>query len=172
MNVRLKYTKPIMKGKSKMPKIPKKWMQNASTGGAEYVDRILKAGKYKIDVRKAWVDKASTGNECIVLSIDVLEGTSVSKIYDRLWFTELAAFKIHNFCKMAGFDDIIKTGGDLKADRCIGVRGIAEIVIEDATGDYPERNVISNYQSQDTPRKPAAGADSNKSISEDDDLPF
>lgn len=155
-----------------MPKIPKKWMENASSRGAEYVDRILKAGKYKIDIRKAWVDKASTGNECIVLSIDVLDGTSVTKIYDRLWFSEAAAFRIHNFCKMAGFDDIIKTGGDLKAERCVGVTGIAEIAIEAATSDYPERNIISNYQSQDKPIKAAADSDANDAGETDIDIPF
>ena len=165
MNVLLKYTKPITKGISNMPKIPKSWMQNASSGGMEYVDRILKQGKYEIDVRKAWTEKASTGTECIVLSIDVKDGMSVAKVYDRLWFTDKAAFKIHNFCKMAGFDE-------LKAESCIGVIGIAEVAIEEANGDYPERNIISNYQSKDVPQKPDADNEAKKSNSDDDDLPF
>jgi len=152
-----------------MPKIPKSWMKKAGADGSNYSDDILNAGKYSFLVTKAWEETASTGNECIALSLDVTVGTTTYKIYDRLWFTEAAAFKIHAFCKAAGLAKIIADGGVLSCEDCVNVKGMADVAIEDATSQYPERNVVANYLAIDEagPVTPEDGV-----TTDEPDIPF
>lgn len=144
-------------------------MKKAGADGSNYSDDILNAGKYSFIVTKAWEETASTGKECIALSLDVVVGTTTYKIYDRLWFTEAAAFKIHAFCMAAGLTNIVANGGVLSFEDCVNVKGMADVAIEDATSQYPERNVIANYLAIDQPGAvtPADGAST-----DEPDIPF
>tara|TARA_R110000824_G_scaffold11593_9_gene50829 strand:+ start:243 stop:695 length:453 start_codon:yes stop_codon:yes gene_type:complete len=150
-----------------MPNVPKQWMDNAVSESNQYANELVAAGKYDFIVSKAWEETASTGTECIVLSLDIKLGTTTYKIYDRLWFTEKAAFKIHAFCKAAGLMSIIESGGSLTAQNCVQVRGVADVAVQDANGDYPERNIIANFLPKQQPTMIAPPAPV-----VDDDMPF
>tara|TARA_R110002110_G_scaffold100546_2_gene256171 strand:- start:4750 stop:5211 length:462 start_codon:yes stop_codon:yes gene_type:complete len=153
-----------------MPNVPKEWMANAVKESSPFKDEIVAAGKYDFKVSTAWEDVAKSGNppkKCIALSIDIVVGMSTKRIYDRLWFTEAAAFKIHGFCKAAGLMSIINNGGVLSATDCLNVKGVAEVAVQDATDKYPESNIIAKYFPKGGPTSitPPSPAD-------DTDLPF
>jgi hypothetical protein len=99
---------------------------------------------------------------------------STKRIYDRLWFTEAAAYKIHGFCKAAGLSAIIENGGDLTAVNCLHVKGVAEVAVQEANGNYPECNIIARYIEKE---RPPANNSTDASIPppaplQDDDMPF
>ena len=160
-----------------MPNVPKEWMANAVKESSPFKDEIVAAGKYDFKVSTAWEDVAKSGNppkKCIALSIDIVVGMSTKRIYDRLWFTEAAAYKIHGFCKAAGLSSIIENGGDLTAVNCLHVKGVAEVAVQEANGNYPECNIIARYIEKE---RPPANNSTDASIPppaplQDDDMPF
>ena len=146
---------------------------------------VFEKGSYEFLVKNA-EDAVSknTGKDMIKLTIQVWHPDGRSILVND-YLMESVARKLWNFCFVGNLLSLYESG-ELTAHDCIGVGGVLKLrVEEDKTGQYPDKNAVSDYVVEKAKPEPAKAAkgDLNKALQEagnarsmpepsDDDIPF
>lgn len=111
------------------------------------------------------------GNDMIALKLRVFAKTRETVVFDYL--LESMGFKLLHFCEAANLTAKYASG-NLLAQDCLGKTGRCVVGIEEASGSYPAKNVVSDYIGHRetksvslAPVKPVSAI-----VISDDDVPF
>jgi hypothetical protein len=128
----------------------------------------LPKGVYLAEILEKEDKTFSTGTTGVSLKLSVMNNGKSCWVYDNLFNIVSMSWKTLHFCRAIGneklydnFDsDLIPTGIDV----------LVSIDIQEANGNYPARNVISDYLEQDNSVKqsPVVGS----TVIDDQDIPF
>ncbi len=135
---------------------------------------LFPAGSYDFEVVEAkdTISKSSN-NEMLALQIAIYDPQGHSKrVFDYLLDTENAAYKLRHFAEAIGMLAAYATG-ELRAEDCMGRTGRCKVNIQkDKTGQYTDKNTISDYILEKTNGNAAAAKTSKTETTEDDQIPF
>ena len=124
---------------------------------------LLEKGIYDFQIVSAEDKESKSGNEMIVLKVNVFDDEGRSTlIFDYL--LETVAYKIRHAAYACGLGDKYE-GGQLLAEDFIDKTGKVKVGIsKDKTGQYPDKNSISDYV--------VDGSDAKKSDDMNDEIPW
>lgn len=103
---------------------------------------LLEPGEYDFEVKDATDKTSKAGNEMIALELDILTRSGRWKAFDYI----LEAFprKLNHFAKAVGLEAKYEQG-EITAQDCLRKQGRCEIEIEPAAGNYPAKNIVTDY---------------------------
>ncbi len=118
---------------------------------------LFPKGEYDFEVFAATDTRSkSSGAEMLALQVDVynIDGHK-TRIFDYLLDGERSAYKLRHFAEAIGMLEAYATG-ELKDYQCVGRTGTCKVNIQkDKTGDYPDKNTITDYVVRGAAAKPA-----------------
>jgi hypothetical protein len=106
-------------------------------------DRLAKDGDYDFQVLEASDKKSKAGNQMIELKLGIFNGDALRwHVYDYL--VPQMEVKLRHFCDCTGLLAVYESGA-LAAEACRGRAGRCRLIIEEAEGSYPDKNVVKDY---------------------------
>lgn len=143
---------------------PKTEQEVASAG-------LFKAGVYDFEVMDATEKQSKAGNDMLELKIRAYDAEGKQQtIFDYLVDTDGSAYKVRNFAVAVG---MLKQydSGNLPAHSMIGLTGQCRVIIKkDRSGEYPDKNAITDYVKAGTPATNVGGPRAEPDL--DDSIPF
>lgn len=129
---------------------------------------LMPKGMYDFEVTEAADKQSKAGNDMVELLVRVYDEEGKSrKLFDWLVDTDGGAFKIRHFAEATGMLAEYERGELLSHDM-VGKTGRCQVLIKkDKTGEYPDKNVISDYVKSD-----GNAATSRTAELVDDEIPF
>ena len=121
-----------------MPVVKKEWNQDEGNSS-----KMLPEGSYNFEVVTAELSTSASGNEMITVRLKVFDGQgSHVSIFDRLVFVDAAGWKIAQFCKAIGREDLV--GAELNVTDCLAAAG--ELYLkQEHSEQYGNRNTVNGY---------------------------
>lgn len=134
---------------------------------------LLPPGDYDFEVISASEEVSKKGNEMLVVKLRIFTDSGNKIITDYL--TDSVAYKVRHFAEAVGLLDSYETGY-LNPDDLTARSGRCAINVQvDKHGQYPDKNGIKDYVTQESEAAPLplAGAALSAPVKlEDDDIPF
>ena len=122
----------------------------------EFEYELLKAGKGRFQVESVESSFSKKGNPMLILKIRIFDGEQHSTIVTE-YLTKTMLYRGRALLRAGGMDiPHNSTKIKIKLLDFEGKQGGCEIGVEDATADFPPKNIIKTYlePTQDTPPPP------------------
>lgn len=132
---------------------------------------LLAAGECSFEIMEAEDKISKSGNEMIVLTVQVFEASGRSKYIDD-YLLDAIPHKVRHISEACGLLDKYEAG-ELHAIDFVSKTGHCKVGIQkDKTGAYPDKNVIRDYVIPKNTNGSHAPAASTRSNDLDDEIPF
>jgi hypothetical protein len=146
------------------------------------LSRLLPDGEYGFEILDATDEVSKNNNEMIKLKIALYDGEDVGA-YAFDYLMESVAYKLRHCSIACGLLPQYESG-ELVANMFIGKIGQVKVIVQkDKTGQYPDKNVIKDYVTENVKQQPARASQATRPSAgvptgdnppphTDDDLPF
>lgn len=133
---------------------------------------LLPNGVYDFEVIDANEKQSKKGNDMVELKIRLYDAEGAARtIFDYLVDTEGGAYKIRHFAAATGMLENYERG-ELRAEDMAGKSGSCQVAIQkDKTGQYPDKNTVRDYLS-DEGGAPRAAPKAKIDAEMEDEIPF
>ena len=132
------------------------------------VKDLLPDGEYKFFVLRGNLGESKAGNQMLTVKIEIFGAKMASHhIYDYLLPEHRSmGYKLAQFMESISMGDQY-TSGNLEVDTLTGKSGTAQIGTQEASGEWPAKNVVKRY----IPPNPF-DPDQPKAAPTDEEIPF
>lgn len=133
---------------------------------------LIPDGEYDFEVVEAAEAVSKAGNEMTKLTLKVwYDDGKTARVWDYLVAGPKSTWKIKQFCEAVGLGDRYNTG-EIQAIDFEGRQGRVKIATQEASGNYPAKNVVGEYVDNGEPVMPAPSNGGRHQPIPDDEIPF